>query len=399
MARGENRLSARKAATVGDGFHSDGRHLYLKVKGVRRSWVVKIVRDGVRREFGAGSVDSVSLAQARKRRDAILAQLADGVDPVEAKREAREAQAKRQTFAQVAEAVLAKNSAGWRSRATARSWERSLRTYCQPMASTPIDQIATQDITRVLSPLWAAGKHEVAARLLPRISTVMAYATAHGLRAGDDPASIKIIRHLRPATPPGPRKRHAALDWRAMPEFMARLRATPTMSALILEFSILTATRSGEARGCRWGEIDQMAATWTIPAGRMKANAEHTVPLSTQALALLDRMREAMTTCDLVFEGRQPGKPLRSSSVLRLMNRLAPGGETVHGFRSAARSFWADHGVDREVAEMNMSHKVGNPIEMAYYRTQLIERRRPTLQSWADHLDGATVLPFRQPAT
>jgi integrase len=400
MTKDETRLSARTAATVGDGWHADGRCLYLRVDGARRRWVVKIVRDGVRREFGAGSVDTTSLAQARRKRDQILAQLADGVDPVEGKRqarEAREAAANRKTLAEVAEAVLMKSAAGWRSRATARSWERSLRVYCKPISATPIDQITTQDIVRVLSPLWAAGKMEVAARLLPRISTVMAYATAHGWRSGDDPASIRIIKHIAPSRPAGPRKRHAALDWRAMPVFMAKLRATQTMSALVLEFSILTATRSAEARGCRWGEINQTAATWRIPGGRMKANAEHVVPLSRQALDLLHKMREAQTTCDLVFEGRQPGKPLRSSSVLRLMNKLAPGGETVHGFRSAARSFWADHGVDREIAELNLSHKIGSAIEQAYYRTQLLERRRPSFQAWADHLDG-NVLLFAKPA-
>jgi integrase len=401
MTKDETRLSARTAATVGDGWHADGNHLYLRVDGQRRRWVVKVARNGQKREFGAGSVDTTSLAQARRKRDQILAMLADGRDPVEGKRQARaarEAAANRKTFAEVAEAVLTKSAAGWRSRATAKNWERSLRIYCKPIAATPIDQITTQDIVRVLSPLWGADKHEVAARLLPRISTVMAYATAHGWRSGDDPASIKIIRHLRPATPAGPRKRHAALDWRDMPAFMTKLRATPTMSALILEFAILTATRSAEARGCRWDELNLTAATWRMPAGRMKANVEHIVPLSRQALALLHKMTEAMTTCDLVFEGRQPGKPLRSSSVLRLMNKLAPGGETVHGFRSAARSFWADHGVDREIAEMNLSHKIGSAIEQAYYRTQLLERRRPTLQAWADWLDGATVLPFAKPA-
>jgi integrase len=165
---------------------------------------------------------------------------------------------------------------------------------------------------------------------------------------------------------------------------VARLREVDSLPSRCLEWLVLTAARSGEARCARWDEIDFEARTWTLAPAKMKASAEHTVPLSRQAIALLERLNNAGDT-GLIFPGVR-GRPLPVTALLRLAQRL--GAQTVHGFRTSARSFWADHGVERELAEMNLAHYIGSAVEQAYNRTSLLERRKPTLQMWADHLDG-----------
>jgi integrase len=402
MARDENRLSARKATTAGDGWWADGRHLYLRVDGRRRRWIVKIVRDGVKRELGVGSLNTTSLALARKKRDTILAQLADGLDPIEEKRLARAAAAPRKTFLEAAAALIETNSLSWRTsfegRQSARAeWTRSLMAGCRRIAATPIDAVTTKDIVAVIAPLWRAKKHRGARVLLQRIGAVLDYATAHGWRSGDSPARWAVIQHLAPKTPAGPIRHYAAMTWRDAPAFMRKLRASSAMSALCLEFLVLTAARSGEARGARFSEIDLGKQRWTIPAERMKAAAEHVVPLSAQAAALMRRM-ESVRTGDLVFEGLHKGRPITGNTLVKAMGVLAPGA-TVHGFRSAFRDWCGDHGIDRELAERALAHRFGSEVEAAYARSSLLERRRVVMEAWARFLDGeddAAILPFQR---
>jgi integrase len=401
--KSENRLTARTVATVGDGWHSDGANLYLRVDGVRRRWIVKITRDGVKREYGCGSVDTTSLALARRKRDQILAQLADGLDPKQERTKARRALVRAKTFREVAEAVIAKNASRWRTSAEGRrssetEWSKALLRDCRSIAGKPIDAITTQDVVKVLSPFWNEGQHTSAKRLLSRIANVFDYATAHGWRTGDNPASWNIVKHIAPPSPNGGKKHHAAIGWQDMPDFVRRLRATDGMSPLCLEMLILTASRSGEVRGMRRSEIDWEAKIWTVPPERMKGGNEHVVPLSRQALDLLQRMETIRTKSGLVFEGIYKGKPLDATSLLKLVRRLSPGA-TVHGARSSFRDFCGTHGVERELAERSLAHRFGNEVEAAYARSTLVERRRVVMQQWAEFLDGgdsAAVVPFRR---
>jgi integrase len=367
------------------------------VDGDHRRWIVRVVRDGRKREFGAGAADRVSLAYARKKRDQILAQLADGLDPKaerqkvrDARDAERQARRKRPTFRNVAEMVITKQESGWRTAADGRQssfvdWLRSLTKDCAAIAKKPIDEITTKDVIATLKPIWARGKHATARRLVTRIGAVLDYATVHDMRTGDNPAAWSLIKHVFPATPNGGKERHAALPWVEAPAFMARLREVDSTPARCVELAILTAKRSGEARLAKWSEINFDTATWTIPAHRKKASEAHDAPLSKQAIALLRRM-ETMRAGDLIFADHR-GHCYLTDMMGQTVKRLAPE-VTLHGFRTTARSFSADHGIERELAEMNLAHRIGSAVEAAYNRTQLLERRWPSMAMWADFLDG-----------
>ena len=306
-------LKPHEVMKLPEGKHCDGDYLWLAVKGASRSWVVRTpLINGKRREIGLGSAARVSLALARKNRDALLEQLRNGVDPVAERQEAKEAAAKRKTFAEAANAVIEKNRAGWKMSLEGRcstldQWRRDVEVTCRPIARKFLDEITIADIKEVLQSYWDRGQLDSASSLRKRIEAVLDYATAHGWRAGDNPASWNIFKHLWP----GERVQdvhHAALPWRDAPEFLARLRQSEATSARLLEFIMLTAVRSNEARGATWSEIDLDARVWTIPAARMKMHRDHDVPLSDQAVALLRCMeaeedRRRHDGSDFVFVG------------------------------------------------------------------------------------------------
>jgi integrase len=428
-------LKPHEVMKLPEGKHCDGDYLWLAVKGASRSWVVRgPMTNGKRREVGLGSAVKVSLALARKHRDALLEQWRNGLDPVEEKRKAKQAAAtaaKRKTFAEAAEAVIEKNRPGWKVSLEGRcstldQWRRDVTATCKPIARKFVDEVAIADVKSVLQAYWDRGQLDSASSLRKRIEATLDYATAHGWRAGDNPASWNIFKHLWP----GERKadaHHAALPWREAPEFMARLRQSEATSARLIEFILLTATRSNEARGATWSEIDLDARVWTIPAARMKKGRDHDVPLSDQAIALLRRMeadqralRPPIVRYTLGVEqeyngaqkagsgfvfvggrgaGRENGEPMRNASLWSLMQRTT-GEATTHGLRSSFRDWCGETGVDRELAERCIAHKVGSDAENAYARSSLIERRRPIMEAWADFVNGVkpkdNVVPFEK---
>jgi integrase len=388
----------RKIEEAQDGWTSFGGNLYLRVDdgGRRKRWIVKVVRQGKKRELGCGSLATTTIRLARERRDLLMSQLADGLDPAEEKRKAREANAKperKRTFAEAAEQVLKARSTGWKKswedRSTSEAdWIKSYVKDAKALRSRPIDEIDVDDIKKVVAPFWDKGQHVTARRLLNRIELAIEYALAHGWRTGDNPAAWRRFQFIAPAQPKNGKKHHAAVPWKDMPEFMAKLRAADSIVARCLEFLILTATRSGEARGARWTEVNMSTATWSIPAERMKAEQDHDVPLSRQALDLLRRLNSAGIQDGLIFPSDVQEGPLDLTAILKLAKRLGGEAMTVHGFRTSARTFWGDHGVDRELAEMNLAHRIGSAVAQAYNRTSLLERRRASMQQWSDFLDG-----------
>ena len=391
-----------------EGKHCFGDYLWLSVKGASRSWVVRLPAvNGKRREAGLGSAAKVSLALARKGRDALVAQLRNGVDPVAEKVAAKEAAAKRKTFAEAAEAVIEKKRAGWKISLEGRcstldQWRRDLTVTCKPIARKFVDEITTDDIESVLQPYWNRGQLKSASELRKRIEAVLGYATAQKMRKGDNPASWTIFEHLWPGEKPQEDVHHAALPWRDAPAFFQRLHQSDAIGARLLEFIMLTAVRSNEARGATWSEIDLEARVWTIPAARMKMNRAHDVPLSESAVALL---RSLEKTGEFVFVGghrgpaKEKGKPIRNASLWSQMRRLTDEA-TTHGFRASFRMWCGETGVDRELAERCLAHKVGSDAENAYARSSLIARRQPIMEAWGAFVDGArdNVLPFERRA-
>lgn len=394
MPRQAKPLSARKVETVKEpGVYADGGGLYLQVTGTgAKSWTFRYTVGGKRREMGLGSASVVTLAVARQKALEARRGLAEGIDPIEAKRQtAPVAPPSGPTFRDMAEAYIAAHSPGWRSEKHAAQWASALNCYAYPaFGDKPVAQVETSDVLAVLSPIWAT-KTETASRLRGRIELVLGYAKASGKRSGENPARWKDhMEHMLPAKRAVAKIEHyASLPYQDLPQFFRRLEAADGTSARALEFAILTACRTGEVLGARWDELNDDMTLWTLPPERMKAKALHRVPLSGPARAVLQRMA-TIREGDYVFSGQSGRKPLSSNSLLMLMRRLdLHDVATPHGFRSTFRT-WVAEKTDFPdgVAEAALAHTQGDKVVASYQRGDLLEKRRALMQAWARYCVG-----------
>jgi integrase len=402
MAQAVKKLSARAVATItAPGRHSDGEGLYLNVTPAgARSWLFMWKKDGKRREMGLGSAGSVSLARAREIAGECRAQVAAGIDPIEARDAAAETKREKPTFGAIADVLIAAKESEWRNEKHRAQWRASLTEFAAPLRSRPVDEIDTAAVLAVLTPLWQT-KPETASRVRGRIEAVLDAAKAQGHRSGENPAAWRgHLAHLLPKRGKLARGHHAAMAYRDVPAFVAKLRECDVIAAMALEFCILTATRSGEVYGARWSEIDMAAKVWIVPAERMKAAREHRVPLCDRALTIIERLFEARTG-EFVFPSPRGQRPLSHVAMAKVMRRLEIEQATVHGFRSAFRD-WAGNETHfpREVAEAALAHVVGDKAEQAYRRSDALEKRRDLMQAWANHCAPASgnVVNLRQSA-
>jgi integrase len=273
--------------------------------------------------------------------------------------------------------LIAAKQPGWRSAIHAAQWSATVKDYCEPIWNKPIDEIAVADVLRVLTPIWlripATGS-----RLRGRIEAILNYAKAKGWRSGENPAQWRGgLEHLLPRRQRLAKPHHAAMPYQDVPGFIATLRKRRDVPHLAIEFLILTAARSGEARCAQWSETDLDRETWTLPPARMKAGIAHTVPLSPRASEILREIRSLHGS--LVFPGKH-GRPIAST----VLHKLLPPGVTLHGFRSSFADWAAEQThYPREVCEQALAHTVGNATELAYRRTNLLERRRELMSAWA----------------
>jgi len=407
MARSVNRLSARLVATIKEpGRYADGAGLYLLVTPKQKSWVFVFIRHGKRREMGLGSAATVSLADARRKAEEARRMLADGVDPLDAKREA-ERDRRVPTFGDMADTFIAAMEPGWKNSKHRDQWKMTLGRvrdedgnllgtgYCLELADKRVDEISTEDVLSVLKPIWST-KPETASRVRGRIEAVLDAAKAAGYRSGENPARWRgHLSLLLPKRQKLRRGHHPAMPYKDVPAFVARLRAAPGMGARALEFLILTAARSGEVRGATWAEIDLDGKVWTVPGQRMKGGKAHRVPLTDRALEILAEVAILRPKDDdgsaLVFPSTKPGKPLSDMTLTAVMRRLGAGAYTVHGFRSSFRDWAGDvTSFPREVAEAALAHVVQG-VEGAYRRSDAFEKRRQLMTAWANflHVDPA----------
>jgi integrase len=370
-------LSARKVETAAPGKHVDDRGLMLVVKpSGARSWVLRYQVNGRRRDIGLGPWPDVTLAVAREKALETRRLMRGGGDPVAARR-----RLKVTTFREAAVEVIASKQEGWRNPKHAAQWGSTLEAYVYPrLGNMDVASVGVDDVLAVLKPIWSE-KPETASRIRQRIEAVLSYASAKGLREGDNPARWRgHLDHLLPK-PSKVRsvEHHAALDWRGIGPFMKALAERNGVAPRALAFSVLTAARSGEVRGMRWGEVDNASAVWTVPAARMKAGKEHRVPLTPAALALLGASGDRD---DLVFPGERSGRPLSDMSLSAVMRRMGRS-ETVHGFRSTFRD-WAGEASNfpREVVEAALAHRLKDKAEAAYARGDLFEKRRALMDEW-----------------
>lgn len=373
------KLSARAVASLKEpGRHSDGDGLYLSINASgARSWVFMWKRGGRRREMGLGPARDVTLSEARGAAAEARKKLRAGIDPIEEKRRPAGL-----TFGQTADAYVDSVQAGWRNEKHRWQWRETLTSFCAPIRDVPVEAVETSHVLQVLQPIWRT-KSETASRLRGRIEKVLDFARAQGMRSGPNPAMWR--GHLS-AILPKPEKlsrgHHPAMPFADVPAFVARLRERQAMAALALEFTILTAARTGETLGATWAEIDLQTAVWTIPGRRMKAGIEHRVPLCGRALNLLETCADSRTG-DIVFPGQRHGRPLSNMSMEMLLRRMGEQKVTTHGFRSSFRD-WAGERTDysREIAEAALAHQIGNETERAYRRGDALEKRRALMSAW-----------------
>lgn len=382
-------LNARKVETAGAGRHGDGRGLFLYVKpSGARSWVLRYQVQGRRRDFGLGPYPDVSLSMARDRAAEARRLIVEGEDPITKKQ-----QAKPKTFREAAVELIESKRPGWKSAKHAAQWTATLESYVFPkIGAVQVAKIETADVISTLTPIWAA-KPETANRIRQRIEAVIDYASALGIRSGDNPARWRgHLDHLLPK----PNKVRAVVHHPALPHaqiaaFMTDLAKREGVAARALAFTILTAARSGETRGMTWGEVDLDAKVWTIPAGRMKAAKEHRVPLTDSALALLGQRAEGAPDDAVIFGSEvKPGKPISDMSMTAVLRRMERANITVHGFRSTFRD-WAGEttGFPREVIEAALAHSIKDKAEAAYARSDLFDKRRKLMEAWSSKIAPA----------
>ncbi len=368
-----------------------GLYLNVGANPQARNWTLCVMTATGRREFGLGAYPALTLADAHKKAQALKDTIKAGIDPVAEskanKSRAKAAKAKNITFTQLAADYIAAKEHEWRNPKHRDQWANTLNTYAAPF----IGELIVKDIDRAhviaaLSPIWLT-KTETATRLRGRIEKILDYAKSLDLRTGDNPAAWKGGLESVLAKPSKVKQveHHAALNHAHIGIFMVQLKGKEGAGARCLEFCILTATRSGEARGATWAEFDLDAALWTIPAQRMKAGKAHTVPLSTQALALLRTMPRFTT--DYVFPSTKQGQQLSDMTLTAVLRRMGAG-VTAHGFRSTFRDWAANCTTfDRQTCEHALAHQLPNKVEAAYQRSTMLEKRKALMQAWADRCD------------
>ena len=364
------------------GLHGDGGTLYLHVspRG-SKSWIQRLTIDGKRRDLGLGGFPLVGLAEAREKAFDNRRAVAQGRNPLAEKR-----RAKMPIFREAAQRTFEANRPRWRNAKVAKNWMQQLERHAFPhLGEMRVDRIGREDVLAVLTPIWTA-KPEIARKLRQRIRTTLQWCQAHGYvehnMAGEAisgalPAMPSVKAHFR------------ALPYAEVPEALSALEASQASlpGKMCFRFLVLTAVRSGEARGAAWSEIDEGAREWRIPAGRMKARVEHRVPLSDAALAVLERARLLHDGSDLVFPSVvKRGRPMSDMTLAKMLRSTGLADRaTVHGFRSSFRD-WASECTDapHAVMELALAHTVGSAVEQASARSTPIERRRALMQQWAD---------------
>lgn len=404
-----NALTPLSVKNAKPGRHADGGGLQLLVKPTgARSWVYRFMLNGKARDIGLGAAGQggLSLANARDEAAALRLKVKSGIDPLEERdREVAEALAAAQaakvagtTFKAMAEAYIASNEDSWRNPKHRQQWKNTLASYVYPeIGNLPVAEVETAHVLKIVEPIWKE-KAETASRIRGRIESVLDAAKARGYRQGENPARWRgHLAQILPARTRLSRGHHKAMPYEDIPAFVGALHMRQAVAALALEFTILTAARTGEVIGAKWDEVDLEKAIWTIPASRMKAGKEHRVPLSPRAVEILKSTQGLRK--EWLFPATKGGS--MSGMAMSMLLRRMKVDVTVHGFRSGFRDWSAEcTGYAHEVAEMALAHAIENKVERAYRRGDLFDKRRRLMNDWATYCaNGAVaadnVMPIR----
>ncbi len=387
-----NKLTVTKVRSITKaGRHSDGGGLFLKVrKSGSKAWVFKYKKGGKLTELGLGAVHTISLAEVRVVAREMRKRVDSGLPAIETVKQEDQVP----SFLEVVNLVLESKDSLWTNDKTRVQWHMTLKKYAKPLHHYKIDEVTTPDVLKVLKPLWLS-KNETASRLRGRIEAVMDYAKAMGWRSGENPALWRgNLNLLLPAYSKTKNvKHHAALAVDDIPVFMTDLRAREAMVARLLEFIILTASRSGEARFATWDEIDFDKSLWTLSAERMKMSKAHVVPLSRSAINLLTNL-EKYRSDKYIFIHPHTTNVFSINATRALLQRMRNERLTTHGFRSTFRDWAGDRTLhQRETIEAALAHSIKDRAEAAYRRSTAIEKRRILMQDWDDYGNGKTYQP------
>ncbi|EMB3082773.1 MULTISPECIES: tyrosine-type recombinase/integrase [Enterobacterales] len=359
----------------------------------RGKWVLRYMSPVTqkRRNAGLGSYPEITISEVSNIASIMREQIIKGIDPLEFKKSISE-KPSIPSFEDAARKLHTELLPGWKNEKHGKQWITTLEQYVFPfIGSMTLDTIAPADIADTLRPIWLT-RSETASRVKQRIHAVMQWAWAHSYCSANP---VDVVAHLLPQQiSVSIRTEHQpAMPWKSLPLYIATYVSTDeryNVTRALLLFVILTASRSGEARAMRWGEIDFKQRVWTIPAERMKAGMQHRVPLSDQAMSLLHSLKGLHD--ELVFPSPRKQVVLSDMVLTAFLRRTkAPSDNpnrvaTAHGFRSTFRDWCSEHGYSRDLAERALAHTVKNKVEAAYHRTDLLDQRRPMMQAWADYL-------------
>ncbi len=398
MAQKRRGLNAKQIEHLNKpGLHAVGDGLYLRVKPTgSKFWAFRYMLKGRAREMGLGTYPAVSLDEVRHGEGKLSdcqKLLRDGIDPIETRKQkavqAAISQARHITLRQCAEAYIHAHKTSWQNAKHLYQWNQTLESFTYPiLGHLPVEEVDVSSVMRVLEPLWQT-KTETAKRLRGRIEVILDWAKARNYRDGDNPARWRgLLENLLPRPSKLKKVEHyPALPYDKIGAFMAALKQQEGIGAQALAFTILTASRTGEAVGARWSEVDLDNALWTVPANRIKAGRIHRVPLSPEAIQILKSMqtfREGGRKDDaLIFPSRKQGVKLSNMSLLSVLRRMGRDDIVTHGFRSSFRDWCAEQtDFPREVAEAALAHINGDKFEASYLRSDLFNKRRQLMEQW-----------------
>lgn len=377
--------AASVKAAKAPGRYGDGKGLFLMVgKRESASWVVRVQKNGNRRDIGVGSASKVSLSTARELAEAVRTQIEAGIDPIAERKKAKGIP----TFREAAEIVFEANRGKWSNGKHLWQWKRTLEMFVYPaIGDLRVSEVRAPQVHDLLATIWLE-KPETARRVRQRVGMVLDWAFSKGFRDSEAP-----MRSITKGLPRQPRNagHHAAMPYPDVPAFLSRLREKETWGRLALQGAILTAARSGEIRSATWDELDLEAGLWTIPASRMKAKREHVVPLSPAAKCIFQRAADLRTaSARFVFQGAHRDKPMSDMTLIKVLRDMKEP-FTAHGFRSSFRDWVSETtSFPGELAEAALAHAVGNKTEAAYRRGNLLEKRRALMDAWGDYCGGGS---------
>ena len=396
MGNSIHKLTKKQVLSISEpGRYNDGGGLYLYVrKGGSKSWTYRFRQDGRLREMSFGPLSPANdLVDARQKASEARMRVNDGQNPIaEKKKKQTELKAERQKqklFGHILEDFFSsKDKVGFfTTERTRRRWYHCLYTHAKKLHDIPVSDIKTSDIYKILEPIWTS-KTETASRTRLYIEAVMSWAKTMDYREGENPAIWRgnLDQLLTPKDRVTPVRHHPGMAWQDIPQFYQRLVQLEMPSARLLEFIILTAARSGEARGALWSEMDLDRMVWEIPAERMKMKRPHLVPIQGRMTELVEQARFFKTN-GLVFPNPRTRNEFSYNAPMIVLKKLGVSDLTVHGFRSSFKT-WALENTNfpTQAVEFSLAHETRNAVEGAYIRgNRMLEKRREIMKVWNDY--------------